>query len=462
MACSKYTLTNTGSTLVNFNYRRCEDSLWEYQVELNPNQTKNIWLIDNTYSIALSFKNSVSLVNQGVFPSISASQTQTPTQTPTPTTTPTPSVTATNTQTPTNTSTPTQTQTSTPTPTGNRVAFTVYSGATSDEACGQYYSTITIYGEQPLFDANTIFYDNISGPSIGVLTGYFNNSQIIVQLNNGIEIGGFGLCQTLTPTPSVTPTQTPTPTNTGTPTQTPTQTPTPSVTTTNTSTPTNTPTQTPTKTPTPSVTTTNTSTPTNTPTKTPTPSVTTTNTSTPTKTPTQTPTNTNTPSITPTNTNTPSITPTNTNTPSITPTNTSTPTNTPSVTTTNTPTPSVTTTNTSTPTNTPTNTSTPTNTPTNTSTPTNTTTPTPTIGYYTYSLGTGVTSNDACIDFTTAPNTIYGTVAGGIGPNVGEFLYVNTALTIPVTNGYYSNGTAWYLVSGGLGQITSSDPNGCV
>ena len=50
MACSKYTLTNTGSTVVNFSYRRCEDSLWEYQVELNPSQSKNIWLIDNTYS----------------------------------------------------------------------------------------------------------------------------------------------------------------------------------------------------------------------------------------------------------------------------------------------------------------------------------------------------------------------------------------------------------------------------
>jgi hypothetical protein len=347
MACSKYILTNTGSTLVNFNYRRCDDSLWEYQVELNPSQSKNIWLIDNTYSIAPSFRGSVSLVNEGVFPSISASQTQTPTPTPTPTNTPTntgtptntptPSVTATNTQTPTQTNTPTntptptntetptntptqtqtstptntQTQTSTPTntptttptPTGIRTAFTVYSGTTSDEACGQYYSTITIYGEEVLFDANTVFYDNISGPSIGNLTGYFNNSQTIVQLSGGTETGGFGLCQTLTPTP--------------------------------------------------------------------------------------------------------------------------------------------------------TNTSTPTN------TPTNTTTPTATFGYYTYSLGTGATSNDACLDFSGAPNTIYGTVAGGIGPNIGEFLYANTALTIPVTNGYYSNGVAWYQVTGGSGEITSSDPNGC-
>ncbi len=68
MACSKYTLTNTGSTIVNFNYRRCDDSMWEYQVELDQNQTKNIWLIDNTYQISPVYKSSVALVNNGAFP----------------------------------------------------------------------------------------------------------------------------------------------------------------------------------------------------------------------------------------------------------------------------------------------------------------------------------------------------------------------------------------------------------
>jgi hypothetical protein len=120
MACSKYILTNTGSTLVNFNYRRCDDSLWEYQVELNPSQSKNIWLIDNTYSIAPSFRGSVLLVNEGVFPPVSASQTQTPTPTPTPTNTPTNTGTPTNTPTPSVTATNTQTPTNTPTPTPTR------------------------------------------------------------------------------------------------------------------------------------------------------------------------------------------------------------------------------------------------------------------------------------------------------------------------------------------------------
>lgn len=68
MACSKYTLTNTGSTAVNFNYRRCDDSMWEYQVNLNPGQTKNIWLVNGTYDAAQFFDPSISLVNDGAFP----------------------------------------------------------------------------------------------------------------------------------------------------------------------------------------------------------------------------------------------------------------------------------------------------------------------------------------------------------------------------------------------------------
>ena len=93
MACSKYTLTNTGSTIVNFSYRRCDDSMWDYQVELSPNQTKNIWVIDGTYTVASAFKSVIVLVNEGEFPPTSQTRTPTPTATPTPTTTPTPSVT---------------------------------------------------------------------------------------------------------------------------------------------------------------------------------------------------------------------------------------------------------------------------------------------------------------------------------------------------------------------------------
>jgi hypothetical protein len=68
MACSKYTLTNTGATSINFNYRRCDDSMWEYQVNLNPNETKNIWLIDGTYDAAQIFEQNIVLVDNGAFP----------------------------------------------------------------------------------------------------------------------------------------------------------------------------------------------------------------------------------------------------------------------------------------------------------------------------------------------------------------------------------------------------------
>ena len=390
MACSKYTLTNTGSTIINFNYRRCDDSMWEYQVELYPNQTKNIWLINNTYSIAQLYQSSVVLVNNGVFPPVYPSPTPTLTPSVTPSNTPTPSVTATNTGTP--TQTPTNTE---------------------------------------------------------------------------------------SPTPTTTTTLTATPTNTETPTNTPT------TTTTLTSTPTNTPTNT------------QTGTAAETPTPTPT------NTQTGTAAVTPTPTNTETPTNTPSNT--PTASPGSTPTP--------TPTidrvaftvfsgdtqdaacgeynasitiygNNPqfdlctefwnvisgnvtidmtgfyqnsgyvveldsfglpvgfgALCQTLTPTPTVTSTETP--------------------TPTTTTTPTATFGYYTYSLGTGSTTLDACNDFVSAPNQIYGTVAGGPGPNAGEFLYFDTALTIPVIDGYYSNGTAAFLVSGGLGEITGVNPNAC-
>jgi hypothetical protein len=120
MACSKYTLTNTGTTSVNFNYQRCDDLMWEYQVNLDPNETKNIWVINGSYSIAQLFQSSVSLINYGAFPlPPTPTPSNTPTNTPTPTETPTETPTPTPTETPTNTptETPTETPTNTPTPT---------------------------------------------------------------------------------------------------------------------------------------------------------------------------------------------------------------------------------------------------------------------------------------------------------------------------------------------------------
>jgi hypothetical protein len=106
MACSKYTLTNTGSTITNFNYQRCDDAMWEYQVELLPGQAKNIWLLNGTYSTA--FSTSIVEVDLGVFPPLMVTPTQTPTISVTPSNSPTPSVT------PSNTGTVTPTPTRTP------------------------------------------------------------------------------------------------------------------------------------------------------------------------------------------------------------------------------------------------------------------------------------------------------------------------------------------------------------
>ena len=265
--------------------------------------------------------------------------------------------------------------------------------------------TITIYGEESLFDENYVFYNTQYGTSTIDLTGFYSYSSTVTELDStgSVVNGVFMLCPTNTPTP----TQTQTPTNT--PTETPTQTPT--------ETPTNTPTETPT----------------NTPTETPTP--------TPTETPTNTPTYTPSETVTPTPTETPTQTPTET----VTPTPTETPTQTPTETPTNTPTE----------TNTPTPTNTPTHTPTN--------TPTPTFNYYTYVLGSGATATEACNNYGTNNVTVYAPVEGGPGPNVGEYLYQisGNPPSNAVPDGYYSNGSSFYIVSGGMGQVVLVDLDGC-
>ena len=439
MACKKYILTNNTSQGLTFSYQECSNNMWEYDILLTPGQVRNIWLVNGTFQAALSAQ--FTIVEES-FPPISPTPSNTPTNTPTPsntgTPTPTPSITATNTQTPTNT----QTQTPTQTPTNSA---------------------------------------------------------------------------TNTPTQTPTNTSTQTPTNTQTQTQTSTQTQTP------TQTPTNTQTQTPTNTGTGTPTPTTTNTPTNTQTQTQTQTQTNTATNTPTQTPTNTATNTptQTPTNTATNTQTPTPTPSTTEparyqfstiysvdlldacggfgTPveiyGINPSfdsnaffydSPSGPVTTDmsgyyqnsaqvveldsfgnevggySICSTLTPTPTQTGTPTQTPTNTATPTQTPTNTATNTQTPTqtgtSTPTPTPTRNNYVYSLSSGATSNQACI---ASPVTIYGSVSGGVGPNLGETLYQTIdPLSNPVGIAYWSNGTAWYRTDSS-GVIVQTDPNGC-
>lgn len=457
MACSKYTLTNTGSTVVNFSYRRCEDSMWDYQVELVPNQLKNIWVINGTYTVAPSFKNSISFVDNGPFPPISATNTPTPSNSPTPTPsltpsntptqTPTPSVTAqvTLTPTPTNTETPTQTPTgtaevtptpsvtatNTQTPTPTNVLRTALGGICHSEFNGttvcECPQTATIFVNGTSLADSTLAWSDEYGVNTGNPEGWYVEDGIIYEVSTGC---GPGCITGATITVDGTCGATPTPTNTQTPTETPTNTPTSTLT------------ATPTPTPTSPLQSFNVF------------SGTTSNEACETGV-----------SVTiyafdplfdqntqfyddPSGVVISDMTGFYSDGTSVTELDSDgtqvgiftacgglvTPT--PTATETSTPTP----------------------------TPTVTQTPTQTFAWYTYSLGTGATSNDACTAFSSSPQTIYGTVAGGVGPNIGEFLYETAGrpLTDAAPDGYYSNGTAWYQVTGGSGQVTSSDPNGCI
>ena len=78
-------------------------------------------------------------------------------------------------------------------------------------------------------------------------------------------------------------------------------------------------------------------------------------------------------------------------------------------------------------------------------------------------LGSGATTTEACNNYGINNITVYAPIEGGVGPNVGEYLYLTPGNppTNSVPDGYYSNGIAFYIVSGGLGQITSVDLDGC-
>ena len=63
----------------------------------------------------------------------------------------------------------------------------------------------------------------------------------------------------------------------------------------------------------------------------------------------------------------------------------------------------------------------------------------------------------------SSPMDVFAPLAGGSGPNVGEYLYKNAGNPPinPVDDGIYSDGISTYVVSGGNGQIISLDVDGC-
>jgi len=208
--------------------------MWEYQVELLPAETKNIWLINGTYSTA--FNHSIELVNTGAFPPLNATATPTPTPTTTPTTTPTPSVTPTQTGTAAVTPTPTHTQTGTaavtptPTPTPFNYSFALGSGDTQNAACAA--STASLYttrSQGPTIEVTDFLYiDALT--TMPAPNGYYSDGTTWYRVTGGLgEVTNKddnGCLNLVTPTPTVTSTVTSTPT----PSVTATHTPTPSIT----------------------------------------------------------------------------------------------------------------------------------------------------------------------------------------------------------------------------------------
>ena len=135
--------------------------------------------------------------------------------------TPTPTITASQ------TNTPTLTQTSTPTPSVTPSATPIaryewdglcHNETDGDEACG-CSSTATIWSNNPVFSASTLFWSDATGPNTGNPVGFYALDNILYYVDNNCGVGcstgatlGYVTFCNATPTP--TPTQTMTPTNT--------------------------------------------------------------------------------------------------------------------------------------------------------------------------------------------------------------------------------------------------------
>ena len=267
MACFKSTITNNLSQISVYQYKRCSDAAFISNVELRPNQTVDVWYIDDSLQTAFQ--------SQFISPPVGWPPAST-------------AFTCSNVTIRNNNS---------------------YKIAVSFRDCCSNLINIEINPRTTFSPAYCIS----DGFKISGATG----NSVITKRPCSV------FTPPCTPTPSSEPAVTRTPTPSVTSTKTPTPTVTPSVTTTKT------PTPTPTVTPTNTLTPTSTVTPTNT--LTPTSTVTPTNTLTPTQTVTPTNTETTTQTVTPTNTETPTVTPTPTytETPTNTPTYTTTPTPTP-------------------------------------------------------------------------------------------------------------------------------------
>ena len=188
MDCCKLVLINTGSTNANFNYQRCSDSQWFYQVGLRPNEKKNIWCFSGTYETTFEtilineticpFPPMINLINPSPTPSFTPSQTPTPTPI---------------------------------------ISFSFSVRRNNTGPCTA--STVTtIYSNSSVLEPGVSVYND------AVLTSPIQSSAYICDCNNSVQyfisptgiifIGVPGICVGVTPTPTPTETLTPTPTPT--------------------------------------------------------------------------------------------------------------------------------------------------------------------------------------------------------------------------------------------------------
>jgi len=114
MNCCKYTIKNTSNTIANVNFKKCDDKVWYYEFSVKPNEIKEIWL--EQYSYSTEFKSIKTLSTDCSYTDTIPSPTHSGTPPATPTQTVTPTHTTTPTYTPTHTTTPSVTPTFTPTP----------------------------------------------------------------------------------------------------------------------------------------------------------------------------------------------------------------------------------------------------------------------------------------------------------------------------------------------------------
>jgi len=97
MSCCRYILKNIGNTISNFNFQKCDDDVWYYEYNIEPNEIKEIWCYKNTYSTEFKTIEILSVECDIVIPSNTPLPTPpvTPTMTSTPSSTPIPTPTST-------------------------------------------------------------------------------------------------------------------------------------------------------------------------------------------------------------------------------------------------------------------------------------------------------------------------------------------------------------------------------